>query len=986
MLINQIEDVNDQIIQDETNDIDTWLEHVCGITILHVNIRSISANWDQLLLILHKNIAYIDILVLTEISLVQPGECYNIDGFKAFSKPRKKGRGGGIGLFIRNNLNFSETCIDFETFEGLFGSISGHSDSKLCFLLLCVYRPPHCDKVNFVTEVERCIVENEYKNMILVGDVNIDMIKPNDETACRYKDVLLSNGFLSCINGVTREEYKLDVLSNTCIDHIFVRMLCNRNNINSVIYKTKMSDHYMIGIDLNCGLKNVNTEFKTPANIYLQEHKLLRLLKEVDWGEFANEQDGDILYDGIENVFKSIYQKSSSVRSLNPKSARQNRIWMSSEIINMVKQRDKLFRNWKNCTNLLKSVYRSEYKSYRNFVNKQIRRCKEQYYKQELEQSKCNVRGTWSIINELLGKTRKASADEVISKFIGKTDTNEKIVSEFANTFVNEVDKLVHACDITTLTCPNYQSVNFSMRMPTITTYDIKKIIHSLDARKQPGVEGIRVCDLKNINDEISPTIAQLINISIKNGKVPEKCKISVVKPIYKKGNHVLYTNYRPISLLPSIEKIMERCVATHLNKYLEKYNVINKFQYGFQKGKSTSDLLLSFSDFVNTKLDNNMHVLAVFIDYSKAFDTLNHLKLIRALESAGIRGPMLNWFIDYLKNRYFLVRVGNTSSGLKNSKTGVPQGSILGPILYIIYVNSIFGHILKCKIYIYADDIVIVAAHKYLSIANAYLQEDFTRASQWSHDSDLIINVSKTKVMHICSPFNRDVDAHFNLIYHSSSCLHLIRHGHVCQCTVEIETTDSHVYLGVLVDRYFSWKPQIDALCNRLRSCSYQLYKLQFILSFKTIRSVYCALVESLLLYGVMAWGNANAGHLQRISSIQNRMIKSITPSNVSNGKSLDFLYQFCNLLPFFKLFKYRLILKHYYCPQYRIKYDHNVNTRGQKQITYIVPTYINKYGKRKLDIAVPSFLNSMPDQLKTLEKFIIIKSELKNWLMWNV
>ena len=254
----------------------------------------------------------------------------------------------------------------------------------------------------------------------------------------------------------------------------------------------------------------------------------------------------------------------------------------------------------------------------------------------------------------------------------------------------------------------------------------IKKIISELDDSKQPGLDGIRARDLKLLKDKISKIITKLVNISLVTGQVPNNLKISIVRPVNKKGDHLLLSNYRPIAIMCVIEKIIERCIYLKLTNYLQQHGIINKFQYGFQKNKSTSDLLSLFSNYVNSKLNDNHHIVALFVDFSKAFDTINHEKLIIALENAGVRGPMLTWFCNDLLNRHYLVKVGFNYSFKMPYNHGVPQGSILGPVLYLIYVNSMIENLKKCQSYMYADDTVLMSSHKDIVVAERRLLNDF--------------------------------------------------------------------------------------------------------------------------------------------------------------------------------------------------------------------------------------------------------------------
>ena len=852
-------------------------------------------------------------------------------------------------------------------------------------------RRPNNNKCSFVNEIENFLTFNSNNNIIICGDINLNLLDSSDKNVQNYEGVLAGNGFYKCINGVTREEMILDKVSETCIDHIFLRG--HTDLTRAAIYKTKLTDHYMVLVDTRFkdnASKNHNHNLNSQiSDRKINEKKLKQKLEACDWSKLRNINDCDGLYENMFSIFKKCYDDSTFLQSVKSKKTRHIKSWMTEDLLAATKQRDRLFHKWKNCNNALKSVYRSDYKTYRNEVNKQIWKAKIKHYKDDINNGK-NLKETWQSINKILGKPPKKSVDEVISKHLGKKLSHLDIANSFVESFKNEIVQIQHKCNYSTDTdrCTGIGSTQ-SMYMPRVTSLVVSRIINSMEENKQPGFDNIRIKDLKLLVDVISPIIAKLINLSIKNGLVPNKLKISVVRPVYKKGSHLLFSNYRPVAILPFIEKTMEECVAVILTTYLTDYGIINKFQYGFQKGKSTSDLLLQFSDYINSKLNDNMHVVAMFIDFSKAFDTLNHQKLIAALETIGVRGPLLNWFKSYLDNRKMVVKIKNDYSMCRHSTSGVPQGSILGPILYIIYVNDMFTKIKLCKTFMYADDTVLLSAHKDLKTAERNLQKDFTNLLCWTHDNDLVINASKTKIIHICSPFNRDKVKPVNIVYHSFSCLHdRTLHINECNCNETIEVVDSHKYLGITVDKHFTWKTHIANLCKRLRSVALQMYNLKCILPFNLLRTVYIALAESLVSYGLLAWGNASAFYLQSIFSIQCKMLKTLASPSLKKHSSCDHvdLFKYCKLLPIQQMYKYRLILKFYYDSNYRIINAHPLSTRLRLLNNYKIPKYINKHGKRALKYVVPSTLNSLPKELRKISKYKILKHEIKNWISDNM
>jgi hypothetical protein len=395
----------------------------------------------------------------------------------------------------------------------------------------------------------------------------------------------------------------------------------------------------------------------------------------------------------------------------------------------------------------------------------------------------------------------------------------------------------------------------------------------------------------------------------------------------------------------------------------------------------------LLFSDFINNKLNDRWHVIALFIDFSKAFDTLNLEKLIDALESIGIRGNLLHWFIDYLTDRSILVKIGNKFSVKKYSMSGVPQGSILGPILYLIYVNNMARYVNNCKIYQYADDTVLVATDRNVEVAEKMLQTDFTHMLKWTHDKDLVINVEKTKLMHICSPFDEHKDRKIEITVHSHACLHEQSTSRFqrenCDCVDLIENVNRFTYLGLTIDKHFTWKPHINTLCKKMRSCAFQLYNLKYILPFSLLRSVYIALTESIITYGILAWGNATKTHIQQITLLQTKILRRMIPDDKREViKSVAGIYEFCRVLPVNLIYEFRLYLQFYFTDTFRNLEDPKINTRARSKGIFQIPKHNNKHGKRTLRHSIPTLFNQLPTDMKTIKSYKCLKLEMKKFM----
>lgn len=976
-LINSVDSiVNKQV----TDDLRAWFHSVKGIIFIHLNIRSIRKNWTELEVILAQVLGEFDILVLTEISFKNEGELYLLDGYNSYFKSRTAQRGGGLALFIRDSWQFTEVHTECVHFEGFNGIVS--FNNKLCVELFAIYRPPKFNKQCFVSELDSVLEGRTSENIVILGDMNIDLLQ-DDQIVQSYLSILTSNGFCTCIADVTREEFRTDIFSQTCIDHIFART-SNRSacDIHSVVYRTKITDHYITGVCLSFNNMTSSDGDKTEPFQYFNEKKLSRLLLEVNWKNILLENDCNQVYELLESKFRDCYEQATCI-SVGGRKKRVRKNWITNDIISLIQERDKKFKLWQHCKSSLVTYYRDAYKKFRNYVNKQITIAKSNYYREKLIASKNDPKETWQVINDILGKSKRLAVDEVVFRYLGKNNSLSDITNCFANSFTMGVENIIHSCDIRAcINNNNPPRTQQCMLMPGVTVSAVENYIDKLDIRKQPGIDRIRVCDIKLLKKELAPVLTHLINLSVRQSSVPSGLKLSVIKPIYKKGSHIEYSNYRPIAIMSVIEKVLERSVASKLSEYLVNFGIINQHQFGFQKKKGTNDLLILFSDYINSKLNDNKHVVALFIDFSKAFDTLNHSKLISALENIGIEGYLLRWFENYLLDRRFVVKVGNISSITKHVTSGVPQGSILGPVLYLIYVNNMFNCFRYCQAYMYADDTVLLASHRNLLCAEAYLQDDFTSLLHWTHDHELVINSDKTKIVHFCSPYNVDIDEPINVFCHSYDCIHISRFDYSniscvsCPC---IETVPTHVYLGLTVDHLHCWRPHIDLISNRLRSAAFQLYRLKNILSFSNIRLVYNALVESIILYGILAYGNSSNGHIRKIEIIQNRIVKNLAPMTLSNIQA----FKHCNLLPFQQLFLYRIIIKYYFCDKYKIEYKHNVNTRLQQTTTYITPLFINKYGARQLCVQIPKIFNDIPQTIREFKTYSGIKAILKPWIL---
>lgn len=514
---------------------------------------------------------------------------------------------------------------------------------------------------------------------------------------------------------------------------------------------------------------------------------------------------------------------------------------------------------------------------------------------------------------------------------------------------------------------------------------EIEKIINSSNVTKTPGSDKIRLKELKK-RKELLPIITDIINDSLLNGKVPDEMKVAIIRPIYKNKKHNDPTNYRPISILNTLEKILEKVVHTQITNHVVQNNIISSQQYGYQKGKSSEVCLDTFANYVNDLLNKKEHVLTLYVDFTKAFDVLLYRVIMKQLHQIGVRDVELKWFESYLTNRKAEVGVLGESSERKGWAYGVPQGSLIGPLMYILTTNVITQKLETndSKIFMFADDTAVVVAGNDADEVRANLNKAIRELQKLTHDLGLTINCSKTKIMNIRSR-GPSIISTSKFVFHNHLCLHRVNIAY-CDCEDEILGVDEHKYLGIWIDSNFKFYNQIEHVANKVRAAGTILYKLKFGIPLKTLKMVYHALVESHFNYAITSWCREDNSYTRSLGKLQDKIITNML-SNKLNKKysNINEKYKFLDLLPVQQLFKYKIIKKNYYKRDYQTEVNVNMYaTRQENQIYF--PTTANKYGDKLDKVLIPKIFNSLPANLKNIPKIGEAKKKIKKYLLHNL
>ena len=541
--------------------------------------------------------------------------------------------------------------------------------------------------------------------------------------------------------------------------------------------------------------------------------------------------------------------------------------WITKGLLKSINKKNKLYKQYLHSPS---NKGLQKFKTYKNKLNMLIRKAKRKYFFSKFEQSKNNMKQTWNTINNILGRGRKQSAHNKFKDDIGNVFINpEDISNQFNDFFGNVGPKLASNIQSTGKSYFEYlkNPINSSMYMKPMVEMDITKIIEKFNPNKSAGDDNIGNFIIKRVAKEIVKPLTQIFNLSISTGSVPEKLKIAKVIPIYKKQDAEIFSNYRPVSLLPCFSKILERLVFDQCINYINTYEILNDKQFGFRSKHSTYMAIIQLVDKINTAVEKNETTIGIFLDLSKAFDTIDHNILLYKLEHYGFRGIVLEWFKNYLSNRKQYVSYNSCKSQLEDIVCGVLQGSILGPLLFILYVNDITGTSNVLDFILFADDTTILYSHEniesQISVVNAELEE----VSNWFKTNKLSVNASKTNYMILGTSHMTSVKAqqHFNVIL-DDTVLDRVK------CTK---------FLGVLIDENLTWKCHIDCVSKTLSRNIDIMNKLKYFIPGRILYSLYCTFILPYVNYGILIWGNTCKVYLDKLIKLQKWAIRTISNSH---------------------------------------------------------------------------------------------------------
>lgn len=520
---------------------------------------------------------------------------------------------------------------------------------------------------------------------------------------------------------------------------------------------------------------------------------------------------------------------------------------------------------------------------------------------------------------------------------------------------------------------------------PTSTT-EVKKCIMNLKPKKSSGEDGITSAYLKKIAGYISPYLAHVVNLSFGSGIFPSALKDALVVPLFKKGDPKSADSYRPISLLKVPGKVVEKLMATRLLAFLKKNSWLSPRQYGFQSGKSTDEALNDFSNFVYSGINSGKKVAALLLDVSRAFDSVEFEELLTVLSRAGVRGTALDWFGSYLHGRGQKVRLPGESNPAHPSAApdclvsnrlpitcSVPQGSNLGPILFIIYMNELCNHAFKGRVVAFADDTAILYLADTWEEVEMCATLDLQKLYAWFSFKGLTINISKTGFLPFHLAKDREVEK-IRIICHGADCV-----PNTCSVSCpEITKLASAKYLGIWFDSNLKWHSHLKYINSSGRAFLRQMFFLRNVCPQNVLILLYRSLFESRISYGISIWGGTYATHLQPLIVTQKFILRTIARKPRLHP-SWPLFSEF-SLFPVRHLFIFKT-LKLYFKSSGNLPIRYPIATSLRRRERFEVPFANVEAFKKSASYLVPKLLNALPffDPEMSRSAF---HSKLKVWL----
>ena len=943
-----------------------------GFRIGHINIQGLNNKMDQVRLMLSSDQNKIHIFGLSETKLqsFHPDNIYEIDGYqKPFRRDRKEKQGGGILLYAKNGVSCQRRSdLEHENLECIWLEVKPNKSKP--FLVGHIYRPPDSGIIWNET-FEDCIenVLKEEKELYLLGDVNRDLLNRQIKTS--WSEYMEPFGLSQLVSEATR----VTSTTKTLIDHLYTN--CPENVTSIDVPKIGLSDHFPIFFTRKMHVqpkkgKHYTISYRSFKNF--DEAKFSNDLNNVPWDIIRIFDDTNDILNAWTDLFLEVVDANVPIKQHRVKRKNQPE-WITSDLMDAMKTRDR----HKSLGN------ETEYRHWRNKVTTMLRESKQEKYQTYIESNKGKPGSIYKLFQEVgagKGKQKQSEISSINSNENTCIENPSEISNAFNDFFVNVASNLKEpitpSChDKLEDFCKSKISEDTAFTIPNIEKNKVLKYLLNVDIKKATGTDNIGARLLKLAAPYIAEDITFICNKSISSSCFPDKWKEAKVSPLHKSGPHEDLNNYRPISILPVLSKVLERHVSDSLTKYLNENELLHRTQSGFRTNHSCETALNFMTDSWLNAIDQGEMIGVVLVDFKKAFDLVDHDILLTKLKLYGIRNETLLWFKSYLSQRQQQVSINNTKSSFRHISCGVPQGSILGPLLFLLFINDLPLYTNNVLTDMYADDTTLYFIHKSLEAIERNLQTALNELNIWCKNNGMVLNTAKTKVMLITTKQKRkglgnaDIDLNYN--------------------DDQLQTISSSKILGVFVDNNLCWSEHVKHITKKIASNVWLLSKIKTYLPLEHRVQFYKSYIQPHIDFCNIIWGNALEANRLRVFQMQKRAVRVILDYNVDDTteamKSLNIMSFYDRL--FLRKAKFMFKVYHNMTPTYinenfnlRSNLNTSVNLRSMNVGCFIPPKPHTECFKQSMRYSGCLIWNCLPDDVKSSDTQEIFHRRCVKWI----
>uniref|UniRef100_A0A1B6L0L5 Reverse transcriptase domain-containing protein n=1 Tax=Graphocephala atropunctata TaxID=36148 RepID=A0A1B6L0L5_9HEMI len=855
---------------------------------------------------------------------------------------------GGVCIFAKENVKFQKLDTEIFTVEGeceLAGAKIDLGDEQL--LLIAGYRPPTKQHQIFYQCISDCLNKHWKVNAktIVTGDFNIDLAK-DTFISSQFIAIMASFALSNRIQSFTRE-FKG---SRSLIDHVFSDIDVNLMPCSVAV--SALSDHHaQIATIIDCNnskVKSAKSRFGRHFSESAKQYFKTMLSKE-RWESVFMSKNLNDKYKAFDSTLKHILDVAFPKKVIKiKKPSKIKKIVLNKETIEMRQLLLDLYIKTKDLdsTHYMRQYYLRVKQRYRS----QIRQLKSQQILIKIQNSENKSKTVWDTIKcNKSGPSKKSQKVKLLTED-GQIISSPASVAQKFNDFFMKVG-------ITTSKTPvSFGITNLvvdSLFLFKTNEKEVSRIIQEMKSKRSAGADEISPVLLKEVSSYLLKPLTHLINFSLQTGEFPEALKTSIVKPIHKKGSNQICDNFRPISLISTLSKLFEKVVLKRLTDFLLNKDILSSNQFGFVKGKTTTDAMFALTSGIVKALDSGSHALGVFFDLSKAFDTVNHKMLLRKLASVGVRGLALEWFSSYLQGRHQFVEMrGVDGSGCMRSYAssrgaitcGVPQGSVLGPVLFLLYINDLTNSVEAGEVCLFADDTSLTMTNPCWQNLEVATFTESNKMKQWFDSNLLNLNPSKTQLLKFSiTDRNRE---HVNLLLDD----------------VELVTSDEVKFLGLVLDKNLRFCAHVDSVCRRMSAGIFLLRQLSKFAGVDVLLTAYYGVLYPHMVYSVPIWGY-ECERTRFLFRLQKRAVRTV--HGLTGQQSCKDYFRSSKLLTFpciyilesLTFLKKNLSLFHN-------NSNHSYSLRDNNNIR--IPAHSKTFFKKHLLYSGIQLFNVLPHQLK--------------------